>query len=151
MSLVCRFSHIIVKEFLRQCQPWVGMWSIMGKIWSTQLKKTPSDATRRKSDKDFCVSRVTAKMLHNDSMYVQVLTVHKYLRGERSGPIGSECVQIFICLYFLSCPEQSVEELFNIHQRSQNTRNNAKSKILWNMLTHFCIEDLRDILQSDIK
>ena len=38
MSTVCRFSLITVKEFLHHCQPGVGRRSIMGTIWSTQLK-----------------------------------------------------------------------------------------------------------------
>ena len=32
---------ITVKEFLLQLQPWVGRWSIMGKILSTRLKNDP--------------------------------------------------------------------------------------------------------------
>ena len=49
MSTVCRFSFLIVKEFLHKCQPWVGRWSILGTIWSTQLKNDPLAWSRGKS------------------------------------------------------------------------------------------------------
>ena len=41
MSTVGRFPLTKVKELLHQCQLGVGRWSIIGKIWSTQLKNGP--------------------------------------------------------------------------------------------------------------
>ena len=41
MSTVCRFSLIIVKEFLHKCQPGVGRLVRMGKLWSTQFVNAP--------------------------------------------------------------------------------------------------------------
>ena len=29
------YLHITVKEFFHQCQPGMGRWPLMGKIWST--------------------------------------------------------------------------------------------------------------------
>ena len=41
MSTICTFSQITVKGFHQKCQPGVGRWSSMGKIWSTQFVDAP--------------------------------------------------------------------------------------------------------------
>ena len=41
MSTVGRFLRKTVNEFLHQCQPWVGKWSIMGKKFIDIVKERP--------------------------------------------------------------------------------------------------------------
>ena len=49
MSIVCRFYLTTVKKFLHKCQPGVGTWTRMGKIWSTQFVNTPLNTAQRAS------------------------------------------------------------------------------------------------------